>query len=125
MKSDEKMPTSGVWHDGKRTFCKVLHACKAESVVDSEIKESKGEYTFVESVDCFIMVTQYEVPWRDDLFVDNNDTKQGKLIYGYEIEAPECLESFDGVVLIASMLYADEIKQQLHKIKRFSYIYTL
>ena len=58
-------------------------------------------------------------------FVDNNEMKQGNLIYGYEIEAPECLESFDGVVLIASMLYADEIKQQLRKIKRFSDIYTL
>ena len=58
-------------------------------------------------------------------FVDNNEMKQGKLIYGREIESPECLDSFNGTVLIASMLYADEIKQQLRKIKRFDDIYTL
>ena len=57
--------------------------------------------------------------------VDNNEMKQGKLIYGYKIEAPECLDSFEGVVLIASMLYADEIKQQLSKIKKFDDIYAL
>lgn len=58
-------------------------------------------------------------------FADNNKMKQGKFIYGHEIEAPECLESFDGTVLIASMLHADEIRQQLCKIKRFDDIYTL
>jgi hypothetical protein len=64
----KNLPASGVWWDGMRTFGRVLHACEAESIVDSELKEPKGEYTPVEAVDGLIMVTQYDVPWREDLF---------------------------------------------------------
>ena len=36
------LPKSGIWWDGLRTFGRVLHACEAESVVDSECQEPDG-----------------------------------------------------------------------------------
>ncbi|MBO6177695.1 MAG: glycosyltransferase family protein [Selenomonadaceae bacterium] len=64
----KNLPKSGVWWDGLRTYGRVLHACEPESVVDSECKEPDGEYEEVEAVDGLFLATQYDIPWRDDLF---------------------------------------------------------
>ena len=64
----KNLPKSGVWWDGLRTYGRVLHACEPESVVDSECKEPDGEYEEVETVDGLFLATQYDIPWRDDLF---------------------------------------------------------
>ena len=47
------LPKTGVWWDGLRTYGRVLHACEPESVVDSH---------------CDDLATQYDLPWREDLF---------------------------------------------------------
>lgn len=62
------LPTSGIWWDGRRTYGRVLHACEAESVVDSELKEPHGAYVPVEAADGLFLATQYDIPWREDLF---------------------------------------------------------
>ena len=62
------LPSTGVWWDGMRTYGRVLHACEPESVVDSHCDEPDGDYQVVESVDGLFLATQYDLPWRDDLF---------------------------------------------------------
>ena len=62
------LPRTGVWWDGMRTYGRVLHACEPESVVDSHCMEPDGPYQEVEAVDGLILATQYDVPWRADLF---------------------------------------------------------
>ena len=62
------LPRSGVWWDGMRTYGRVLHACEPESVVDSVCKEPEGPYMEVEAVDGLLIATQYDVPWREELF---------------------------------------------------------
>ena len=62
------LPSTGVWWDGMRTYGRVLHACEPESVVDSHCDEPDGDYQQVESVDGLFLATQYDLPWREDLF---------------------------------------------------------
>ena len=62
------LPRTGVWWDGLRTYGRVLHACEPESVTDTQCMQPKGEYQEVESVDGLILITQYDLPWRSDLF---------------------------------------------------------
>ncbi len=62
------LPASGVWWDGRRTYGRVLHACEAESIVDSEIREPAGDAVDVEAVDGLFIATQCDVPWREDIF---------------------------------------------------------
>lgn len=62
------LPRSGVWWDGLRTYGRVLHACEPESVVDSHCREPEGPSQEVEAVDGLFIATQYDVPWREDLF---------------------------------------------------------
>ena len=62
------LPKSGIWWDGRRTYGRVLHACEAESIVDSELREPHGPYVPVEAADGLFLATQYDIPWREDLF---------------------------------------------------------
>ena len=62
------LPKSGVWWDGLRTYGRVLHACESESVVDSQCREPEGLCQEVEAVDGLFIATQYDIPWREDLF---------------------------------------------------------
>ena len=62
------LPRSGVWWDGLRTYGRVLHACEPESVTDTVCQQPSGEYIEVESVDGLLLITQYDLPWREDLF---------------------------------------------------------
>ena len=62
------LPKTGVWWDGLRNYGRVLHACEPESVVDSHCNEPEGKFQEVEAVDGFLMATQYDLNWREDLF---------------------------------------------------------
>ena len=62
------LPESGVWWDGLRCYGRVLHACEAESIVDTRMREPDGESIDVEAADGLFLATQYDVPWREDLF---------------------------------------------------------
>ena len=62
------LPATGVWWDGLRIYGRVLHACEPESVVDSHCNEPDGAYMEVEAVDGFLIATQYDLFWREDLF---------------------------------------------------------
>ncbi|MBE6094633.1 MAG: glycosyl transferase family 2 [Schwartzia succinivorans] len=62
------LPASGIWWDGMRCYGRVLHACEPESVVDSEMQEPEGLYVEVEAADGLLLATQYDIPWREELF---------------------------------------------------------
>lgn len=62
------MPKTGVWWDGMRPYGRVLHACEAESIVDTVCRQPDGPYMEVEAIDGLIMATQYDIPWREDIF---------------------------------------------------------
>ena len=92
------LPASGIWWDGRRTYGRVLHACEAESVVDSELKEPHGAYVPVEAADGLFLATQYDIPWREDLFTGFHfyDTSQCLEFKrrGYRVVVPNQTEGF-------------------------------
>lgn len=87
-----KLPATGIWWDGMRCVGRVLHACEAESVVDSICQEVEEPFVDVEAVDGLMLVTQYDVPWREDLFTGWHfyEIAQCKELQrrGYEIVVP-------------------------------------
>ena len=92
------LPETGVWWDGLRTCGRVLHACEPESVVDSECDEPEGAYIEVEAVDGLCIATQYDIPWREDLFDGWHlyDTSMCKEMQraGYKVVVPNQSEDF-------------------------------
>ena len=62
------LPKTGIWWDGLRVYGRVLHACEAESVTDTQCMQPTEEYMAVESVDGLMLATQYDIPWREDIF---------------------------------------------------------
>ena len=92
------LPRSGVWWDGLRTYGRVLHACEPESVVDSHCMEPDGPYRQVEAVDGLFIATQYDIPWREDLFTGWHlyDTSLCKEMQrrGYRVVVPNQSQEF-------------------------------
>ena len=64
------LPATGIWWDSLRVVGRVLHACEPESIVESVCQEQESTDQVVEAVDGLIMMTQYDLPWREDLFQD-------------------------------------------------------
>lgn len=62
-----KIPTTGIWWDSKCNYGKVFdsHSGKMELLSFLDIN---GEYQKVQGIDGLMMITQYDVPWRDDIF---------------------------------------------------------
>lgn len=92
------LPRSGVWWDGLRTYGRVLHACEPESVVDSMCRQPEGLYQEVEAVDGLFLATQYDLPWRADLFTgwhlyDTSACMEMKR-KGYKVVVPNQSEDF-------------------------------
>lgn len=65
----EKMPKSGImWDDYQRVGTLYEHHNYEVSVINEINIPDQVDYVPVEVVDGFIMITQYDVPWREDLF---------------------------------------------------------
>ena len=62
------LPATGVWWDGMRTYGRVLHACEPESVLETRCMEPEEQYVEAEACDGLLLATQYDLPWREDLF---------------------------------------------------------
>ena len=67
----EKMPLTGVMWDVERCGM-VYEQHNYETVILSNDIRNEKDHMEVEAIDGFLMVTQYDVPWREDLF-DNWD----------------------------------------------------
>jgi hypothetical protein len=102
----EDVPTSGVWWDSKKCFGKVFEFRKDyQTVAFGEVNE---EYKTVSIIDGLIMITQYDIPWREDIFngwhfYDASQslefTKNGYLVAIPRQTTPWCLH-FCGMVSI-------------------------
>ena len=92
------LPKSGVWWDGLRSYGRVLHACEPESVVESHCMEPQGDYMEVEAVDGLFIATQYDIPWREDIFTGWHlyDTSKCKEMQrrGYRVVVPNQEKDF-------------------------------
>ncbi|WP_229753424.1 glycosyltransferase [Paenibacillus segetis] len=63
----QQLPQSGVWWEAVHRFGKVM---ESHTGVLSELsfQEPSGIYERVEALDGLLMVTQYDLPWREDIF---------------------------------------------------------
>jgi len=62
-----KMPESGIMWDGER-IGKVYETHIYETVILGSEVSKDCDWTEVEAVDGLLMMTQYDLPWREDLF---------------------------------------------------------
>ncbi|MDA8335495.1 MAG: glycosyltransferase family protein [Peptococcaceae bacterium] len=62
----QALPASGVWWEGKTLFGKVMEYRQMFQVL--KFADPAGPWARVQAVDGLIMVTQYDLPWREDLF---------------------------------------------------------
>lgn len=67
MIGNRKIPKSGVMWDEERVG-KVYETHIYETIIRGEDIEDGMNYTEVEAVDGFLIVTAYDIPWREELF---------------------------------------------------------
>ena len=87
-----------------------------ESIIDKLCQEQNelviwGTGSFVMSLFATTSLKNYQIVG----FVDNNKIKQGREIYGYKINNHEYLKDKECTVLICSMLYGNQIKEQIEE----------
>ncbi|MDQ0087037.1 acetyltransferase-like isoleucine patch superfamily enzyme/glycosyltransferase involved in cell wall biosynthesis [Paenibacillus anaericanus] len=63
----KELPISGIWWEAKSKFGKVLESHTGVMNL-LNFQEPLGAYERVEALDGLLLVTQYDVPWREDLF---------------------------------------------------------
>jgi Glycosyltransferase like family len=61
------IPSSGVWWETDLKYGKVYDSISTILTLN-QFNEVKEDYESVEAVDGLIMITQYDLPWREDLF---------------------------------------------------------
>ena len=61
------IPTSGVWLESSSKCGKVFDSHTGEIQLWS-FGDVQGEYDIVQAIDGLIIVTQYDIPWREDIF---------------------------------------------------------
>ncbi|KZE97127.1 Spore coat polysaccharide biosynthesis protein SpsA [Geobacillus stearothermophilus] len=61
------IPRNGIWWESTQRFGKVYDSHTGEMKLLS-FKETELEYEPVQAIDGLIMITQYDIPWREDLF---------------------------------------------------------
>ena len=64
----QKLPASGVWWGADRLYGRVLHAPEPESISPAICMDIEGEFCRADVVDGLLLVTQYDILWREDLF---------------------------------------------------------
>ncbi|MPM23743.1 hypothetical protein SDC9_70217 [bioreactor metagenome] len=90
-----QIPTNGIWWESKQNYGKVYdsHSGKMELVSFLEVS---GEYQNVQVIDGLILITQYDIPWREDIFTGWHfyDLSQSIefLRSGYEVAVPKQAE---------------------------------
>lgn len=64
-----KLPESGIWWRCDTRCGKVIHENEYEECNKLDFGQINGAYKKVEALDGFMLVTQYDVSWREDLFI--------------------------------------------------------
>lgn len=87
-----KLPESGIMWEGERCGAIYVPAYNKEPL----FRAGNSDLTEVEAIDGLLMVTQYDIPWREDLFDkwDFYDCSQSQefLKRGYKVVVPELKE---------------------------------
>lgn len=87
-----KLPVSGIWWESPARYGKIIdsHSGQLKLLPLGEIAE---EYQQVTSLDGCILMTQYDLPWREDLFTGWHFYDQSQCIEfiraGYQIGIPK------------------------------------
>ena len=63
----KRLPINGVWWKGREKYGKVYESSPGKMRL-LRFREVPEDYESVEAIDGLIMVTQYDIPWREDLF---------------------------------------------------------
>ncbi|HML34150.1 MAG TPA: glycosyltransferase [Sporomusa sphaeroides] len=91
----ETIPASGIWSSAKRIYGKVLESSMSPTneIAPFPSNDFSDEYKIVMAVDGLIMITQYDICWRDDIFNgwDYYDISQCMEFYkyGYQVCVPK------------------------------------
>lgn len=65
----ETLPSNAIWWQSKSCKGKTYESSTGKmELLNFDNNEVQGDYIEVEAIDGFIMVTQYDVKWRDDIF---------------------------------------------------------
>jgi hypothetical protein len=67
MAGAERLPLSGIWWQSKCNFG-ALYRTYGDRIKPAHIGVFKEEYKEVEALDGLILITQYDISWREDLF---------------------------------------------------------
>lgn len=88
----KKLPSNGVWWEGQGFVGKLFGYPNGKNVSEVFFGPVHGSFEEVEAVDGLLMVTQYDLPWREDLFPGFHfyDTSQGRefIQNGYLVGVP-------------------------------------
>ncbi|MFB0846168.1 glycosyltransferase [Paenibacillus oleatilyticus] len=97
MVGTKKLPPSCVWWEGRDLIGEVFesHTGKMELL---QFRKTRDSYEEVESIDGFLMVTQYDIPWREDVFngwhfYDISQSLEFRMA-GYKVGIPNQLSSW-------------------------------
>ncbi|WP_074011064.1 glycosyltransferase family protein [Numidum massiliense] len=63
----KQLPPNGMWWAGNDLFGKVI-GYQRDTYYHHKFREVRGSWESVAAVDGLLMATQYDVPWRDDIF---------------------------------------------------------
>ncbi|MDQ0417074.1 2-polyprenyl-3-methyl-5-hydroxy-6-metoxy-1,4-benzoquinol methylase [Croceifilum oryzae] len=92
MIGSETIPSSGVWWESPDLIGKLIHCPDDLYQVVSHSMKMDAPYTPVQAMDGCLMATQYDVPWKEDLFdgshfYDSSQTQEF-IQSGYEVGIP-------------------------------------
>lgn len=89
----KKLPKNGIWWQGDETYGIVAHALEPESLQVTAYGRGVGDFQTVQAIDGVFMATQYDIPWREDLFTAWHfyDISQSMEFarQGYEVIVPQ------------------------------------
>ncbi|MFD2411626.1 glycosyltransferase [Paenibacillus rhizoplanae] len=86
------LPSSGIWQDASQKFGKVIDS-HTGALQPLELMQPVDEYETVETLSGLLMATQYDLPWRKDLFTGwhfyDASHSQEFISSGYEVGVPK------------------------------------
>jgi len=62
----KKLPANGIWWEGDSLFGQVFDSSKINMQLN-KFQNVSSDFELVEALDGFLLMTQYDIPWREDL----------------------------------------------------------
>jgi hypothetical protein len=91
----KQIPTNGIWWESKNKVGKVYDSHTGKMRL-SKFNQTDASYESVQVIDGLIMITQYDIEWREDLFDGWHFYDISQSIefyrYGYKVAIPKQIE---------------------------------